>query len=125
MQYYTHGIGSKNKMKIIVKLHPSQSIHNEIIKKVIKEFDKNIPIHLISPVTELINTSDAVVTITPEGWAPSTVILESLILKKPVMNIILDNNLYDFQYVQFRLSHLCKLVVVLLPSLILLQIPFS
>ena len=90
----------KNKMKIIVKLHPSQSIHNEIIKKVIKEFDKNIPIHLISSITELINTCDAVITITPEGWAPSTVILESLILKKPVMNIILDNNLYDFQYVQ-------------------------
>ncbi len=90
----------KNKMKIIVKLHPSQSIHNEIIQKVIKEFDKNISIHLLSSVTDLINTCDAVITITPEGWAPSTVILESLILKKPVMNIILDNNLYDFQYVK-------------------------
>ena len=89
----------KNNIKIIVKLHPSQSIHNVIIQKVIKEFDKNIPIHLLSSVTELIDTCDSVITITPEGWAPSTIILESLILKKPVMNIILDNNLYDFQYV--------------------------
>jgi len=31
---------------------------------------------------------------------PSTIILESLILNKPTMNIILDNHFYEFEYVK-------------------------
>ena len=90
----------KNNVKIIVKLHPSQSYHNKIIQQTIQDFDKNIPIHLLSSVAELIETSDTVITITPEGWAPSTIILESLIMKKPIMNIVLDDNFYDFPFVK-------------------------
>lgn len=90
----------KYNVKIIVKLHPSQSFHNKIIQQTIKQFDRKIPIHLLSSVSELIETSDAVITITPEGWAPSTIILESLILKKPIMNIVLDDHFYDFPFVQ-------------------------
>ena len=48
----------------------------------------------------MIEASDAVITITPEGWAPSTIILESLILKKPIMNIVLDDHFYDFSFVK-------------------------
>ena len=88
------------KLKIIVKIHPSQSYHNKMIQDTIKKFDQNISIHLLTSVTKLIESSDAVITITPEGWAPSTIILESMILKKPIMNIILDNHFYDFPYVQ-------------------------
>jgi len=87
-------------LKIIVKIHPSQSYHNKIIQETIKKFDQNIPIHLLTSITKLIESSDAVITITPEGWAPSTIILESMILKKPIMNIILDNHFYDFPYVR-------------------------
>ena len=87
-------------VKIIVKIHPSQSYHNKIIQETIKKFDQTISIHLLTSVTKLIESSDAVITITPEGWAPSTIILESMILKKPIMNIILDDHFYDFPYVK-------------------------
>lgn len=90
---------SKN-VEITLKLHPSQSYHNEIIKNMVKNFDRNIPIHLLTSVTDLIESNDSVITITPEGWGPSTIILESMILKKPIMNIVLDNHFYDFPYVQ-------------------------
>ena len=87
-------------IKIIVKIHPSQSYHNKIIQEIIKKFDQNISIHLLTSVTKLIESSDAIITITPEGWAPSTIILESMIMKKPIMNIILDNHFYDFPYIK-------------------------
>ena len=55
---------------------------------------------LINPVKELIQTCDVVITITPEGWAPSTIMLESMILGKPALNIILDDRVYDFEYIK-------------------------
>ncbi|AJW71794.1 CDP-glycerol glycerophosphotransferase family protein [Nitrosopumilus adriaticus] len=87
-------------IEIILKLHPSQSFHNEIIKNLAKNLDPNITIHLMTSIVDLIQVSDSVITITPEGWGPSTIILESMILQKPIMNIILDNHFYDFPYVQ-------------------------
>jgi hypothetical protein len=86
--------------EIILKLHPSQSYHNEIIQEIIKRADRNITIHLLTSITDLIETSDSVITITPEGWGPSTVILEAIMLKKPIMNIVLDSHFYDFPYVK-------------------------
>ena len=89
----------KKNVNIILKLHPSQSYHNDTIKLLAKKVDPNISIHLMTSVIDLIESSDSIITITPEGWGPSTIILESLILKKPIMNIVLDNHLYDFPYV--------------------------
>ena len=89
-----------NNINIIVKIHPSQSFHNKMIQQIINNIDQKIHIHLLSSITELIRDSDAVITITPEGWAPSTIILESLILKVPIMNIVLDEHFYDFQFVK-------------------------
>ena len=91
----------KNKnVEMVLKLHPSQSYHNETIKNIVKNLKFNISIHLLTSITDLIESSDAVITITPEGWGLSTIILESIILKKPIMNIILDNHFYNFPYVQ-------------------------
>ena len=81
-------------------MHPSQSGHNNELVKIIQNYSKKIPIYLLNPVSELIQKSDLVITITPEGWAPSTIILESMILEKPVMNIILDKKMYEFEYVK-------------------------
>lgn len=86
--------------KIIVKLHPSQLEHNNDIKELFREIDATIPVYHLKPIIELIESSDAVLTISPEGYDPSTIILESLILNKPTMNIVLDDNLYEFQYVK-------------------------
>lgn len=87
-------------IEVILKLHPSQSYHNKIIQELIKKIDKNIHVHLLTSITDLIEASHCVITITPEGWGPSTIILESMLLKKPIMNIVLDNHFYDFPYVK-------------------------
>ena len=49
-------------------------------------------------INELIYNSKLVLIISPDGFDPSTVILESIILKKPVINLVLDNKFYDFSY---------------------------
>jgi hypothetical protein len=87
-------------VEIIVKTHPSQSEHNNEIISTISKIDSTIPIYLFNPVIELLKTCDVVITITPEGFAPSTIILESLICNKPTMNIVLDDHIYDFDYVK-------------------------
>ena len=85
---------------IVIKLHPSQNIHNKMIKNLVSQIDKKIPIHLISPINELIDLSDIVITITPESWAPSTIILESLIQNRPIININLDKHLQEFDFIK-------------------------
>ena len=85
---------------IVIKLHPSQNIHNKMIKNLVSQIDKKIPIHLISPISELIDLSDIVITITPESWAPSTIILESLIQNRPIININLDKHLQEFDFIK-------------------------
>ncbi len=81
-------------------MHPSQSVHNNELVKIIQKYSKKIPIYLLNSTSELIQKSDLVITITPEGWAPSTIILESMILEKPVMNIVLDEKMYEFEYIK-------------------------
>ena len=55
---------------------------------------------MLNPIAELIQSSQLVITITPEGWAPSTIILESMVMGIPIMNIVLDEKLYEFEYIQ-------------------------
>ena len=57
---------------------------------------------MLNPIAELIQSSQLVITITPEAWAPSTIVLESMIVGTPIMNIILDEKSYnyEFEYVQ-------------------------
>ncbi|NDB64026.1 MAG: hypothetical protein EB170_09245 [Nitrosopumilaceae archaeon] len=83
---------------LVVKLHPNQDIHNQEIKKLINKIDNTIVIYQSKPIKELISSCDLLINISPEGFDPSTVLLESLILNKPTMNIVLDEQFYDFQY---------------------------
>ena len=71
-----------------------------MIKNLVSQIDKKIPIHLISPINELIDLSDIVITITPESWAPSTIILESLIQNRPIININLDKHLQEIDFIK-------------------------
>ena len=89
-----------NNVEVIFKIHPSQSGHNNEIKKIIQKYSKRIPIYMLNPIAELIQSSHLVITITPEGWCPSTIILESMILNKPTMNIVLDEKFYEFEYIK-------------------------
>jgi hypothetical protein len=87
-------------VEIIFKLHPSQSEHNNEIKQIIQKYSKKISIYLLKPVSELIQKSDLVIAISPEGWDATTISLESMILEKPVMNIVLDEKIYEFEYIK-------------------------
>ena len=86
-------------VKPIVKLHASQLPHNIKIKSLIKKIDSTIPIIQSFSIIEAINNSDIVVVITPESFGTSTMLLESMILRKPTMNIILDDKIPQTNHV--------------------------
>ena len=85
-------------VNLIIKLHPNQDVHNQEIKKILNEIDAKIPIYQLKSIKELLMSCDTLINISPEGFDPSTVLLEGLILNKPTMNIVIDNQFYDFQY---------------------------
>ena len=89
----------KENINLIFKIHPSQSPHNEEIKKIIQTYASDSPIYLLNPIIDLIQSSDIVINISPQGWAPSTIMLESMILGKPTLNIVLDRKFFDFKYI--------------------------
>lgn len=86
-------------VKIIVKLHQIQLEHNKKIKSMISAIDKRIKIHSSESVIDIINQSDVVIVITPEKFGTSTMLMESMILGKPTMNIILDDSIPQFPHV--------------------------
>ncbi len=87
-------------IKIIVKLHPIQLQHNEEIKLLIKKFDTSIPIYLWAPVIDIINTADMVMVLTPEIHATPTMLLESMILGKPTMNVYFDKTIPEYDHIK-------------------------
>jgi len=87
-------------VKLIFKIHPSQSSHNEEIIEIIRKYQENPIIYSLNPIIDLIDMCDIIITITPQGWAGSTIILESMILGKPVVNIVLDDKKSNFEYLE-------------------------
>jgi hypothetical protein len=87
-------------IKLIFKIHPSQSTHNDEIKEIIKKYQENPIIYFLKPIIDLVNMCDLIITITPQGWAGSTIILESMILGKPAINIVLDDKKSNFEYLE-------------------------
>ena len=84
-------------VSIIVKLHPSQQKNNLYLKKLIQKIDADIPIKQSTPIINEIQSCDVLINIFPELF-PSTVLLEGLILKKPIMNISLYDRTYEFEF---------------------------
>jgi hypothetical protein len=86
--------------KLIVKLHPGNIDHNNLIKNIVNEINPNIIVFHTKSIHELIIQSNLVLVLSPDGFDPSTVILESIILKKPIINFILDEKFYNFSFDQ-------------------------
>ena len=105
-------IQTLDNVKLIVKLHAISLKHNEEIKLLINKIDKNIPIYLSNSVIDVINLSDAVMIISPEPGT-TTLLLESMILGKPTMNIYFENEVPQFNHVKhnavFSLLDTCDL----------------
>jgi hypothetical protein len=92
-------IKNLERVNLIVKLHPVQDTNNEYIKKLIHKLEPNILILQTGSIKEIISSCDAMINLHVE-LMPSTVLLEGLILKKPIMNIVMTNEILEFQYVK-------------------------
>jgi len=90
-------LGSMDDLSFVVKLHPSLQKNNLQMKKFIQEFDLNITIKQFSPILDEIQECDIMINIFTEIYG-STVMLEGLILKKPILNISLDIRSYLFEF---------------------------
>jgi hypothetical protein len=87
-------------LTILVKLHPGIDSHNDILKQEIKKVSDKIQIYQTRPIQDLIQISNFVISISTEGYDPSTIMFESMILKKPVVNIILDDKIFQFDFIK-------------------------
>ena len=93
-------LGKLDDIKIIVKLHPIQLKHNDEIKSFIQKIDKHIPIYLWTSVKDTINSADIVVVISSEFHATPTMLLESMILQKPVINFVTEKVITQYDYIK-------------------------
>ena len=90
---------TKSEVESIVKLHPAQNPDVEYIKKLINQLNPDIMIYHTEPIQKILEDCDTVLNIHTEVF-PSTVLLESLIMGKPVMNISLVDENYNFQFIK-------------------------
>jgi len=81
-----------NDLKITVKLHPGENPHNSILIDFLKN-QSNITVFQIENPNELIKKSDLMINISPELYDSSTIMLEGLLLRKPVIQLSLDDEL--------------------------------
>ena len=81
-----------NDLKITVKLHPGENPHNLTLIDFLKN-QSNITVFQIKNSDELIKQSDLMINISPELYDSSTIMLEGLLLRKPIIQLLLDNKL--------------------------------
>lgn len=82
-------IHSINDKKLIIKLHPSMKPMYSI-KSILNDIDPNIPIYRTQDITNLLINSEVVICLDH-----STVLLESMILKKPTITYMIDSSWYE------------------------------
>ena len=86
-------------LQIIFKLHPQQNISNQIIINMIKE-NEGIKILQFEPIKELLADCDLHVNIAPDNFDASSVILEAMMMGKPTLNIQLQKNEIEFEFMK-------------------------
>ncbi|MBM3911172.1 MAG: hypothetical protein FJ356_05945, partial [Thaumarchaeota archaeon] len=90
----------KLNLTLVVKLHPGQAEHNEEIIDLFQSIDTTIPVYQINPILDLIESCDFMININPESCDTSTVIMEGLIMRKPVLTVFLDNKHHEIEFVK-------------------------
>ena len=86
-------------LEIIFKLHPQQNPSNQIIIDMIKK-NNGIKILQFNPIKELLSDCDLHVNIAPDNFDASTVILEAMIIGRPTLNIQLQKNEIEFEFMK-------------------------
>ena len=91
---------SKNNpyVEIIFKLHPQQNTSNIIIKNMIKT-NKKIKFFQHESIKKLLENCDLHVNIATDNFDASSVVVEAMLLKRPTLNIQLQNNLFEFEFI--------------------------
>jgi hypothetical protein len=87
-------------LEIIIKLHPGQDDYNHNIISLLHDIDSNIKIYQLNPIIDLIESCNLLINISPESFDTSTVMMEGLIMNKPVINILLDDTFHQFLFVK-------------------------
>lgn len=92
---------SKNvpQIEIIFKLHPQQNTSNTIIKNMVTTNEK-IKFIQHEPIKKLLENCDLHVNIAPDNFDASSVILEAMLLKKPTLNVQLQKNTFEFEFIK-------------------------
>jgi len=86
-------------VKVIVKMHPTLDPVNAFVKTLIHKLKPNIQIFQLESVIDVINTCDVILNIHNELF-PSTILYEGLILNKPVINIKMMDEEYEFELIK-------------------------
>lgn len=95
--------------KLMFKLHPAQDISNEWIRKIITTIDPKVIVTQNDSVSSVLQKSDAVIHLDVTGIGPSTTLLESLILQKPVLNIVLHDEDLSYEFIKDNACISCDL----------------
>jgi hypothetical protein len=92
---------SKNdpQIEIIFKLHPQQNTSNTIIKNMVTTNEK-IKFIQHEPIKKLLENCDLHVNIATDNFDASSVILEAMLLKKPTLNVQLQKNTFEFEFIK-------------------------
>ncbi|MGY5148930.1 MAG: UDP-N-acetylglucosamine 2-epimerase [Candidatus Nitrosopumilus sp. bin_68KS] len=86
-------------VEIIFKLHPQQNKSNEIIKNMIIT-NNQIKFFQYEPINELFQNCDLHVNVATDNFDASSVILEAMLSKKPTLNIELQQNRIEFEFIK-------------------------
>ena len=97
-----------NDLKITVKLHPGENPHNSILIDFLKN-QSNITVFQIKNPNELIKKSDLMINISPELYDSSTIMLEGLLLRKPVIQVSLDDELSKVEPLKFPIIQISEI----------------
>ena len=97
-----------NDLKITVKLHPGENPHNSILIDFLKN-QSNITVFQIKNPNELIKKSDLMINISPELYDSSTIMLEGLLLRKPVIQLLLDDELSKVEPLKFPIIQISEI----------------
>ena len=81
---------------IIIKLHPGENPHNTIVLEQLNQIS-GITIYQTKNSKDLLLDCKLLVNISPELYDSSTIMLEGLILQKPVIQLILDEEFSNIQ----------------------------
>jgi glycosyltransferase involved in cell wall biosynthesis len=85
--------------KVIIKMHPTLAPGNEYVKNLFHKLNPNVKILQLESVLDVIDSCDVMIHIHTELF-PSTVMYEAMILNKPIMNISMMDEKYDFEFIK-------------------------